>query len=76
MKRQRKATPTAAVPRLSYTIQEFTAATGLSRNRIYAAIARGDLKSFKDGKRRMIGAEAGREYIALRERLTAEGLAA
>ena len=74
---KRNLTPASQpVPRLSYTIEEYKAATGFSRNRIYAAIARGELKSFKDGKRRMIGAQAGREYIELKERATAEGLAA
>lgn len=62
--------------RLSYTVPQLIAVTGLSRNRIYAAIASGALRSFKDGKRRMISAEAAREYILRRERETAEGRAA
>lgn len=39
------------------TIDEFSAATGLPRTRIYSAIARGALRSFKEGRRRM---ETGR----------------
>ncbi len=62
--------------RLAYTVEQFMAATGYSRNRTYAAIASGDLRSFKDGKRRMVSTEAAREFIARRERDTAEGRAA
>ena len=57
--------------RLAYSIEEFMAATGYSRNKTYAAIARGELKTFKDGKRRLISATAAREFIAARERATA-----
>jgi Helix-turn-helix domain len=60
------------IERLAYTVPQFMAATGYSRNKTYAAIARGDLRSFKDGKRRMISADAAREFIARRERETAE----
>lgn len=58
--------------RLAYSVEEFMQATGYSRNRTYAAITSGDLRSFKDGKRRMISADAAREFIARRERETAE----
>lgn len=64
------------IERLAYTIEQFIAATGYSRNRTYAAIARGDLRSFKDGKRRMISAVAAQEFISRRERETSEGLPA
>ena len=64
------------IERISYTIEQFRAATGYSRNKVYAAIARGDLRSFRDGKRRMISAEAAREFILRLERATAEGRAA
>lgn len=64
------------IERLSYTIEESRRASGFSRNLIYAAIARGELRSFKVGKRRLISAQALREYIACRERETEEGRAA
>lgn len=64
------------IERLSFTVPQFMAATGYSRNKVYAAIGRGELRSFKDGKRRMVSAEAAREFIARRERETAEGRAA
>jgi hypothetical protein len=60
------------LPRLSYTVDDFMAATGYTRNRVYAAIACGDLRTFKDGRRRMISAAAAQEFIARRERETAE----
>ncbi len=58
--------------RISYTVLQFMAATGYSRNKVYAAIGSGALRSFKDGKRRMISAQAAAEFIRLRERETAE----
>lgn len=61
------------VERLSFTIDELRRATGFSRNKIYNAIASGDLRSFKAGKRRMFSATAAREFIAMLERRTAEG---
>ena len=63
------------IERLSYTVGQFMAATGYSRNKVYSAIARGELRSFKDGKRRMISADAAREFILRRERDTANGVA-
>lgn len=62
-----------AIEKLSYTIDELRRATGFSRNKIYTHIARGDLRSFKAGKRRMFSATAAREFIAMLERRTAEG---
>jgi excisionase family DNA binding protein len=59
--------------RLSYSVREFARLTSLGKNRIYAAIRRGELRSFKVDRRRLISAEAARDFIALRERLTAEG---
>ena len=64
------------LPKLSYSVEQFMAATGYSRNRTYAAIARGELRTFKDGKRRMISDAAAREFIARRERETADCAAA
>lgn len=64
-------------PRLAYTVEQ-TLESGAftSRNKLYAAIARGELQSYRDGKRRMISARALQEYIEWRERATAEGEAA
>jgi hypothetical protein len=62
-------------PKLSYTVEQFMAATGYSRNRTYNAIASGALRTFKDGRRRMISAEAARDFIKGREQVTAEGRA-
>lgn len=63
--------------RLAYTVAEALESGAFSsRNKFYKAIASGDLRTFRDGKRRMVSDAALREYIALRERLTAEGRAA
>jgi len=53
------------VERLAYTVIE-TLATGAfpTRNKLYAAIARGDVESWKDGRSRMISAKSIRQYIA------------
>jgi hypothetical protein len=64
-----------SVERLSFTVEQFRIATGFSKNRVYTAIAAGDLKSFKNGKRRFIGADAAREFIALCEQRTTDGTA-
>lgn len=64
------------IQKLAYTVdQALDSGAFSSRNKLYAAIARGDLRSFLDGKRRMISAAALQEYIAGRERATAEGIA-
>lgn len=62
-------------PRLAYTVgQTLESGTFSSRNKLYDAIASGKLRSFRDGKRRMISADALQEYITRRERETAEGV--
>lgn len=57
--------------KLSYTVPEAIAATGLTRTRLYGAIAEGDLQSFKDGRRRMISARALEAFITKLERESA-----
>jgi hypothetical protein len=59
-----------SVERLSYSVDDFMAASGISRRKIYEAIATGSLKTFKNGKRRMISADAARQYIGALERAT------
>lgn len=58
--------------RLAYSLQEFQRLAGYSKVKTFAAIRRGELRTFKDGRRRMVSAAAARDFIALRERLTAE----
>jgi hypothetical protein len=50
--------------RLSYTVAEFMAASGYSRRKVYEAVARGELKTFLDGKRRYISEQAARAFIS------------
>jgi hypothetical protein len=57
--------------RLSYTVPEAIAATGFTRTRIYGAIGDGSLKTWKEGRRRMISAKALQDFIAKRERESA-----
>ena len=49
--------------KLSYTVPEYIAASGLGRSKIYEEIAAGHLKAVKCGTRTLIPADAGREYI-------------
>lgn len=63
-KLRNRATP----PRLSYTLDAFCEATGISRTAAYAAIASGSLSTFKNGKRRYVSTEAANTWIATRER--------
>lgn len=53
------------VERLAYTVNE-AIATGAfpNRNKLYGAIARGDVESWKDGRSRMISAASLRQYVA------------
>lgn len=65
------------LPQLAYTVEQaLDSGAFTSRNKFYSAIARGELRTFRDGKRRMVSAGALQEYIARRERETAEGIAA
>ena len=63
--------------RLSYSDDEAVAVIGLNRNAIYSLMAKGELATFKIGKRRMVSARALREFIERKEReATAAGVAA
>ena len=57
--------PAKIVDRLAYTVND-ALETGAfpTRNKLYDAIARGDLKTWKDGRSRMISADSLREYVA------------
>lgn len=62
--------------RLSYTVDEACAVTGLNRNAIYRAITLGQISTFKVGRRRMVSTRALREFIEAREREASGGAAA
>ncbi len=64
-------------PHLAFTVPELIQSGAFSsRNKVYDAITRGELRTYLAGKRRMATAEAVHEYHATRERATAEGRAA
>lgn len=58
----------AAQQRLAYTVEAACEVTGLTRTRIYRAIADGSLTTFKAGRRRMVSAKALEVFIAELER--------
>ncbi|HDS1059583.1 helix-turn-helix domain-containing protein [Pseudomonas putida] len=59
-----------AVPQLSVSIEEAAKSIGVARSTIYEIVARGDLPSFKLGRRRMI---LMAELSAFINRVAAEG---
>ena len=61
------------IEKLAYGVEEATSALGISRSRIYELIASGDLKSYMEGRRRLISRRALNEYVDRKER---EGRAA
>jgi hypothetical protein len=48
---------------LAYRMDEAERVSGLARTALFEAIARGDLKSFRAGKRRLILADSLREHL-------------
>lgn len=54
--------------RLAYTLNEFCEITGLSRTAAYSAIAKGELLTFKNGRRRYVRASAAESWLLARER--------
>jgi excisionase family DNA binding protein len=58
--------------RLAFTVEAACESTGLTRTRIYKAIADGSLKTFKAGRRRMVSARALEAFIAALERQSAK----
>jgi excisionase family DNA binding protein len=65
-------TSPSAQGKLCYTLNEFMYATGYSRNKLYQAIEKGTLRTFKDGKRRRVTAEAAQAFIAAQEKAGSE----
>lgn len=61
------------VPRLSFNVDEAVASTGLNRSAFYRAVALGQIKTFKVGRRRMVSETALREFIATQEKAASSG---
>lgn len=59
--------------KLAYGVSEAAAELGMTRSRLYQAIALGEVDSYKDGKRRMFSRRALEQYVARKE---AQGRAA
>ncbi|MGV9242188.1 helix-turn-helix domain-containing protein [Streptomyces sp. NBC_00582] len=54
------------VEKINYSIDEAVEASGLGRSTIFELIKSGDLPSFKEGRRRLIPADAIRAHSARR----------
>ncbi|AMU99413.1 excisionase family DNA-binding protein [Xanthomonas citri] len=66
-----------ATDRLSYTLEEASEVTGLGRTTFYQQIALNQIRTFKVGRRRLVSAQALREFIEKKEReAVASGVAA
>lgn len=57
---------------LSHTLEAAVTLTGITRSRLYQAIASGELATFKVGRRRMVSRKALEDFIARLERQSAE----
>ena len=54
--------------RIAYPVDEGFEVVGISRDRGYKAIKAGDLKTYMEGRRRMVTHRALEDYVAQRER--------
>lgn len=54
----------ATTPRLSYRINELSAATGIGRSRLYEEIAAGRLRTVKYGRSTLIMADDAAAFLA------------
>ena len=61
----------SADKKLAYSIEEFASASGLGRTRLYDAIADGQLRARKFGKRTVILVDDGRAFLMNLPQLTA-----
>lgn len=61
--------------RLSYALEQAVEVTGIPRTRLYGAIAKGELRTFKHGRRRFVSVDALREFITSLERKSAPKVA-
>lgn len=52
---------------LAYSVEQALEIIPVSRTRLYAAIGSGELRTFKDGRRRLVSVRALEEFVALLE---------
>jgi len=60
--------------KLAYTIQEAESASGIRKDLLYAEINRGNLKTLKIGRRRLVRAEALEQWLIDHEARTSEAM--
>lgn len=53
---------------LAYTVEQALEIVPVSRTRLYAAIGTGELRTFKDGRRRLVSAKALEDFVAVLEK--------
>jgi excisionase family DNA binding protein len=53
--------------KFAYSIREVESAVGISHSTAYQLIGSGELKTFQIGRRRLVSADALREFIQARE---------
>jgi excisionase family DNA binding protein len=53
--------------KLAYTIEEAASIVGRTRTALYDAICKGEIDSYRDGKRRMVSRRALEVYVARKE---------
>ena len=62
------------ITRIAYPIDDGLKLIGISRTRGYRAVQAGELRTYRDGKRRMVSHEALLDYVALREQQYREAI--
>jgi len=62
------------VKKLAYTIEEVIEASGVKRDLLYGEINRGNLRTVKIGRRRLIRAEALERWLEAHEQRTSEAM--
>lgn len=55
------------IPKLNYSIPEAVHAANIGRSTLYEAIANGELRSIKVGKRRLVPVDALKAWLASKE---------
>ena len=53
---------------LAYSVEQALDIVPVSRTRLYAAIGSGELRTFKDGRRRLVSVTALEDFVALLEK--------
>lgn len=63
---------TQQIKPLAYTVEQALEIVPVSRTRLYAAMGTGELRTFKDGRRRLVSAKALEDFVIQLEKRAGE----